>query len=381
MSLLKNVMLLGDPNESFWFPPQGSTFAEENDTFFMYLLWIATFFFVLIVAAMIIFVIKYRRRPGYKGDSKALHNNALEITWTVIPTLLVCWIFARGAYGYLIMMRPPAETIDINVTARKWDWTFQYPNGAIDDKLHIPINTPVQLRMRSEDVLHAMYIPAFRCKQDVVPGRVTTMWFEAILEDEFDLFCAEYCGDQHSEMIKQNGVIVHSMEDYEAYLAEAISPPKNPKAHGYWVYSRYGCKACHSVEEGKTIVGPSFANSFGSNIKNSKGEDIKFDAQYVRESLLEPQKHIRAGFEKASLMPSQQGKLDNEQINALTFFLEAMADPEFISAVADGDLSDDDMQRLGIADPEEGEEEEGAADTTDAASTGETESADATSDN
>ena len=342
--------LLADENATFWFPPSASTFAEETDWLFMAIMWISVFFFVLVVGAMFWFAIQFRRRPGYEGDSKALHNNALEITWTVIPSLIACWIFARGVYGYMDMVTPPAETLDINVTARQWDWSFQYPNGAISDQLHVPINQPILLRMRSEDVLHAFYVPAFRAKADLVPGRVVEMWFKPILEGEYDLFCAEFCGDQHSEMIKRKGAVVHDEEGYKQWVAEAAKPPVNPTAHGYWLYERMGCKSCHSTVEGKRIVGPSFANTFGQTFKNSKGEDVKFDAQYVRQSILEPQAQMREGYQNASQMPSFQGKLDEEELTALTSFLEAMKDPAFLQAVADGELSESDKQNLGIAD-------------------------------
>lgn len=342
--------LLADENATFWFPPAASTFAAEVDWFFMAILYISLFFFVLVVVAMAVFAIQYRRRPGYSGDSKALHNNALEITWTVIPSLIVCWIFARGVYGYMDMMTPPAETLDINVTARKWDWSFQYPNGAISDQLHIPNNQPVRLRMRSEDVLHSFYVPAFRAKADVVPGRVIDMWFEPIMEGEFDLFCTEYCGDQHSQMIKQNGVVVHTGEGYQQWVSEAAKPPVHPVAHGFWLYERLGCKSCHATVPDKRIVGPSFANTFGQTFKNSKGEDVKFDAQYVRQSILEPQAQMREGYQTASQMPSFQGKVNEMELTALTSFLEAMSDEAFLQAVTDGELSEADKQSLNITD-------------------------------
>lgn len=353
MSLSTLPMLLADKNATFWFPPKASTFAQETDTFFMYIMWISVVFFILIVAAMVWFTLQYRRRPGYKGDSRALHNNALEITWTVIPTLIVIWIFARGVYGYMDMVTPPAETIDINVTARKWDWSFQYPNGAISDQLHVPINRAIRLRMRSEDVLHAFYVPAFRAKSDVVPGRVTVMWFQPILEGSYDLFCAEYCGDQHSEMIKRQGVVVHDQAEYEAWLAEAAKPPTHPVAHGYWLYSRLGCKSCHSVEDSKKIVGPSFANSYGVDFKNTKGETLAFDENYVRESVLNPQAQMREGYQSASQMPSFQGKLKEDEITALIAFMQALKEEAFLEAVKDGELSKDEAAGLGYADEEE----------------------------
>ncbi len=316
--------LLADKPATFWFPEQASTFAAEVDSFYFFIYYICLFFFTLIVVGMVLFVIWYRRRPGYEGSTEALHNNLLEITWTVVPTLLVVWIFVRGTEGYLDMMRPPADTIDINVTARKWAWTFQYPNGAISDELHVPKDKAVRLRMRSDDVLHALFVPAFRCKSDVVPGRLTIMWFQAIKEGTFDLYCAEYCGEKHSQM--HADVFVKSEEEWNKWVENAAKPPEEPKEHGLWLYNRVGCKGCHSLEENKVIVGPSFAKSFGSEQKMSDGSTQLVDENYIRQSILEPQRFKRAGFEKASQMQSFQGKLKENEIMALIALIQSLKD-------------------------------------------------------
>ncbi|MCB1359556.1 MAG: cytochrome c oxidase subunit II [Maritimibacter sp.] len=318
------TLLATDREGTFWFPPQASTFAQETDSLFMYILYISIVFFVLVVAAMVMFMFKYRRRPGYKGDSTALHNNALEITWTVIPTLIVCWIFARGVYGYMDMMRPPAETIDINVEASQWNWLFEYPNGAKSGELHVPIDRAVRLRMRSKDVIHSFFVPAFRAKTDIVPGRVNIMWFQPILEGKYPLYCTEYCGDKHSEMLAD--VFVHQQAEFDSWLAEAAKPPTAPVEHGKWLYERVGCKSCHSIEPGKVVVGPSFAGSYGSTFTSTSGKTIKVDENYIRESILVPQAEMRVEFAKASQMPSFQGKLKEDEITALTAFIEALQD-------------------------------------------------------
>jgi len=316
--------LLADKPATFWFPEQASTFAKEVDDFYFLIYYICIFFFVLIVAGMVLFVLWYRRRPGYEGSSLPVHNNLLEITWTVVPTLLVVWIFARGTQGYLDMMRPPLDTIDVNVTARKWAWTFQYPNGAISDELHAPIGKAVRLRMRSDDVLHSLFVPAFRAKTDVVPGRVSIMWFEAIKEGLFDLYCTEYCGEKHSQM--HADVHVHSVEAYEDWVSKAAQPPDDPVKHGLWLYNRVGCKGCHSLEENKVIVGPSFSKSYGTDQKMSDGSTQKIDENYIRQSILEPQRYKRVGFEKASQMQSFQGKLKENEITALIALIQSLKD-------------------------------------------------------
>ena len=318
-------LLLAEHKGSFWFAEAGSTFAEETDFLFMAILWISTFFFVVVVGAMVVFAIKYRRRPGYQGDSTALHNNALEITWTVIPTLIVCWIFARGVQGYMDMVTPPSETIDINVTARKWSWSFQYPNGAESNELHLPVNKPVRLLMRSDDVLHCFFVPAFRTKADVVPGRVTTLWFQPILEGEFPLYCAEYCGDDHS--IMRAKVVVHNQKSYEDELVKLNKAPDAPVAHGQQLYLRRGCKGCHSIEDGKVLIGPSFAGSWGKDVKDSiSGATVKFDEQYVQGSIENPQAKMRAEFAKAAQMPSYKGRFKPKEMAAITAFLKALED-------------------------------------------------------
>ncbi|MEZ6138188.1 MAG: cytochrome c oxidase subunit II [Pirellulaceae bacterium] len=321
-----NIPLLAvDREGSFWFPPQASTFAQETDALFMYILYISIFFFVLVVGAMVWFAIKFRRRPGYKGDSSALHNNLLEITWTVIPTIIVCWIFARGVYGYMDMIRPPVETLDINVEAMQWNWAFQYPNGAKSTELHLPVNQAIRLNMRSTDVLHAFYVPAFRAKTDIVPGRLNTMWFKPIREGKYRLYCAEYCGDKHSEMVAD--VYVHTQAEYDAWVAKEALPPEHPVAHGQWLYERAGCKSCHSID-GKKAIGPSFYKDYGTEFTSVKGTQIKVDDLYINESILEPQKEMRPEFASASQMPSFVGKLKVNEINALIAFIKALEDGE-----------------------------------------------------
>ena len=221
--------------ESFFFPVQNSTFAPTVDALFYLIFWISTFFFVLIMGLMVFFMIKYRRIDGVEPEQSPGHNTTLELSWSILPALIVLVIFGWGFAGYVDMRTPPEDSYEINVTASMWSWQFRYPTGAISDKLHIPVNTPVKVIMQSKDVLHSLFVPAFRVKQDVVPGRYTGLWFEAKNPGVFDLFCAEYCGKKHSDMITK--VVVHNTDpnstdlnadpNFDTWLADASDPIKD----------------------------------------------------------------------------------------------------------------------------------------------------------
>lgn len=312
-----------DVNKSFWFPESASTFAPQIDFLYDAILWISIIFFVPIVIAMIYFMVKYRERPGYRGSPEALHNTTLEITWSVVPTFIVVWIFWEGTVGYLNMQRLPKDTEDVKVTAKKWNWNFKYPNGAESDKLHVVLGRDAKMIMRSEDVLHSFFIPSFRVKRDVVPGRYNYLWFQPTVEGTFDLFCTEYCGDNHSTMITK--VIVESQESYDKFLAEAVKEPEDIIERGKWLYERKACKGCHYAgTEGAQGPGPTYNGAWGKPVPLASGESVNFDENYVNESILNPIAKKRKGYEGASAMPSYKGQLKEEQIEALTAFIKSL---------------------------------------------------------
>lgn len=319
--------ILADQNADFWFPEQASTFAPQVDFLFNVILWISIIFFVLVVAAMVYFMIKYRQRPGYKGSPEGLHNTFLEVTWSVVPTFIVVWIFWEGMVGYLAMTTMPVDTEDVKVTAKKWVWSFKYKNGAESDKLFLQVGRDTKLIMRSDDVLHSFFVPAFRAKRDVVPGRFSYMWFQPTKEGTFDLFCTEYCGDNHSGMITK--AVVLSEEKYDAMLKELAKEPEDIVARGKWLYERKACKGCHYAgAEGAQGPGPSYNGSWGKPVPLAAGGEATFDENYVERSILNPIEQARKGYESASAMPSYKGQLKKDQIEAITEFIKSLQSAE-----------------------------------------------------
>ena len=249
-------------DSTLWMPPGVSTVAHHVDWLFNFILGISVFFFLLIVVLMVLFVIKYRRRAGQEAEASPSHNMALELTWTIIPLILVVVIFFFGFKGFLDMTTAPANAYEILVDGQKWNWSFTYPNGYVDSNLHVPVDRPVRLVMTSADVIHSLYVPAFRIKMDVVPGRYSKAWFEATEPGQYELFCAEYCGTSHSDMIAQ--VVVYPPGEFESWLDKASNflETMTPVEAGQRLFQMRGCQQCHSVD-GTAKTGPTLLGVFG----------------------------------------------------------------------------------------------------------------------
>ncbi len=319
--LLARIAMAPEPDGgSFWMPPQVSTVAHSVDWLFNFILAISVFFFILIVVVMVVFVIKYRRREGQTAEASPSHNTALEVTWTAIPVVLVVIIFFFGFKGFLDMATPPANAYEVLVEGQKWNWTFIYPNGYSDSNLHVPVDRPVQLVMSSADVIHSLYVPAFRIKMDVLPGRYTKAWFEATEPGEYDLFCAEYCGTSHSDMLAH--VIVHPVGEFETWLEKASDflETMTPVDAGRKLFQMRGCTQCHSMD-GSAKTGPTLLDVFGRTETMVGGASVVVDENYIRESILEPNAKVVAGFEP--VMPTYQGRLKDAEIMAIIEYLKA----------------------------------------------------------
>ncbi|MEN6492717.1 MAG: cytochrome c oxidase subunit II [Thermoguttaceae bacterium] len=313
--------LLAQAGGSFWMPPKASTVAPAVDFVFHYILGISAFFFALIVVLMVLFVIRYRRRPGFEPSRSPSHSTALELTWTFIPVVLVVTMFYFGFTAFLNMKTPPRNAYDIRVIGQKWSWVFTYPDGTTSPILHVPVDRPVRLTMTSEDVIHSLFVPAFRVKMDLVPGRYTQAWFEAVTPGEYDLYCTEYCGTGHSDMLSK--VVVHKSGEFEKWLEEAanILTRLPPVEAGRELVVRNGCGACHSTDD-SVKVGPSFKGIYGQTHTFANASPTQVDDNYIRESILEPMAKIRQGFQ--GVMPTYKGRLKDNQITAIAEYIKSL---------------------------------------------------------
>jgi cytochrome c oxidase subunit 2 len=299
-----------------------SNFVQGVDKVFLIILVISFFFMISITAVMIYFVIKYNRRKNIPAV-QVKDNVILEISWTIIPLLLSLLMFYYGYAAYLPMRNPPKDALVIATTAKMWKWSFEYEGGKQSDTLYVPINKPIKLTLKSLDVIHGMFIPSFRIKQDVVPGRLNFTWFIPQELGEYNILCSAYCGVLHSSM--RTLVKVIPEKDFNTWL---VAPPVNmPIAvnPGLEVLQKTSCIACHSID-GTKIVGPTFKGFYGSTVEvitNGKTHKVKADEQYIKESIIDPDKDIAVGFNKG-LMKSYKTILKEDEIKKIIDYLKTL---------------------------------------------------------
>ncbi len=295
-----------------------SNFVEGVDFSLYLILAISVFFLVGITAVMIYFLFRYRKKNNPVATNIS-HNNTLEIVWTVIPAILVLIMFWYGWTGYRPMLKAPEDAMEINATGQMWKWTFEYPNGKVSDTLVVPIDEAVKLNLFSKDVLHSLYIPAFRIKQDVVPGSEKMMWFTAQKKGTFDILCAEYCGQLHSYMLSTVKVVDRA--EYDNWLAAESSPADEHP--GLTLMKRNACLSCHT-QDGTRLVGPSLKGLMGKTetvIVDGQEKEITIDREYLLNSIREPNAEIVKGFQP-NLMPKLP--LTEEELNQIADYIETI---------------------------------------------------------
>jgi cytochrome c oxidase subunit 2 len=275
----------------------------------------------------VFFAARYRRRGEAPRLTPGLtHNTLLEVTWIVIPLILVGILFVWGFKGFLRLSVVPKDAMEIKVTGQKWFWSFMYPEGASTiNELVVPAGKPVKLLMSSQDVIHSFYVPDFRIKRDVLPNRYSIAWFEAPNVGEHNLFCAEYCGTSHSAMIGKVRVV--GEREFQEWLTTTMMTGKgmNPAEFGAKLYVSKTCATCHSID-GRAMNGPSFQGVFGHEVTLADGSKVTVDENYIRESILNPQAKVVLGFEP--IMPTFQGLVQNHEIDALIAFIKSLQKQE-----------------------------------------------------
>jgi cytochrome c oxidase subunit 2 len=305
---------------------QGSEFAHKVDYAHDVVTIISVICTVLIVGVMLYFAVIYRQRDGKDHETPHIHgNNTLEVLWTLIPTLVCIWVAWLGYDSFVDLRTPPANAMEINVTGRKWAWDFQYKNGKkTTGELVVPVDEPVKLVMTAKDVLHSFFVPVMRTKADVIPGRYTYEWFKPIKTGDFQVFCTEYCGNEHSGMLARLKVLPKA--EFERWLADDSEERKlaamKPSDRGRELYVSKQCVTCHSLD-GSPRVGPSWLKIAGREGKLADGSAYKADENYLKESILYPQAKTVAGY-PAMGMPSYQGQLSDDDIHGLIEFMKTV---------------------------------------------------------
>lgn len=297
---------------------QASTIAKSVDNLYYFLIAVTLFFTALIFSLIFYFMIRYRRRAPDERPKAIEGSLPLEVLWTVIPTVIVALIFVWGSVLYFQNAEPPKGSMEIFVTGKQWMWKVEHPEGQREiNELHVPVGRPIKLTMTSEDVIHDFFVPAFRVKKDVLPGRYTSLWFEATKTGTFHLFCAQYCGAFHAGMVGE--IIVQEPDEYERWLAGG-TPGESMEQAGAKVFQASGCPTCH-VADG-TGLGPTLLGLYGNPVKLTTGETVTADDAYIRESILLPKAKVVQGY--TPIMPSFQGQMTDEQLNNVIAYIRAL---------------------------------------------------------
>jgi cytochrome c oxidase subunit 2 len=287
------------------------------DALFLYITAVTLFFSLLIAVLVAVFAVKYRRRSEAERPRPIIGSTRLETFWSLVPLGIVLVMFFWGASLYFRLTHPPADALEVYVVGRQWMWKLQHADGQREiNELHVPVGRPVRLLMTSEDVIHSFFVPAFRVKQDVLPGRYTMTWFQATKPGRYHLFCAEYCGTGHSYMV--GSVVVQEPAEYEAWLAERAEG--SMALEGRKLFLQLQCIACHSADA--QAAAPVLESLYGRTVQLADGTSVVADEAYLRESILDPRRKVAAGYQP--IMPTYKGQVGEEQLFQVIAFLKAL---------------------------------------------------------
>jgi len=303
------------------FPESASNHAGNVDALFVIWALISIFFTILIAGLIVYFMARYRRRHPEEVGTNETVAVWLEIAWSAIPLAIALAMFVWGTRVFFDLYRPPANAVEYTAIGRQWMWKIQHPEGQREiNTLHVPVGQSIKMKLASEDVIHSFYIPAFRIKQDAIPGRYTSIWFQATKPGVYHLFCAEYCGAEHSKMI--GSIIVMEPRDYENWLAGGAAG-KSMVASGGDLFQSLACVTCHRAgDTGRLARGPALEGVYGSQVKLADGRTVTADDNYLRESILNPGAKVVAGWDP--VMPTFQGQVSEEQLSQLLAYVRSL---------------------------------------------------------
>lgn len=311
------------------FPEAASSMAGQVDALYFFLISVSLFFTVIIFAGCAYFAVKYKRVDENYIPAGMKDNMVLEVVWSVIPFFITLIMFAWGAVIYFRTYTPPDGAMEMYAVGKQWMWKTQHPEGHREiNELHVPVGRDIKMTMTTEDVIHSFFIPAFRVKKDVVPGKYTTMWFKPTKVGKYHLFCAEYCGNQHSGMIGS----VHVMEpaDYEAWLA-GVNRGETMAQAGERLFTRLGCASCHQEDNNGRC--PTLKDIFNKPVPLQNGQRVIADESYLRESILKPQAKVVAGYQNQE-MPTFQGQVSEDGLLQIVAYIKTLTKPDAVAAVA-----------------------------------------------
>ena len=299
-------------------PEQASTVAHEVDALFFTLVGLSVFFAGLVFVLILVFAIRYHRRSEDEQPRPILGDIRLELTWSIIPAFLALGVFVWSTSLFFKLQTAPKDALEVFVVGKQWMWKLQHPSGKREiNELHIPVNQKVRLTMTSEDVIHSFFVPAFRTKMDVLPGRYTSSWFEPTKVGSYHLFCAEYCGTEHSKMI--GTVEVMAPADYEAWIEGGVRGETMVEV-GERLWQQYACHTCHKPNSGGR--GPVLNGLYGSKRKLKTGQEVVADEAYLRESIVNPNAKMIVGY--TQLMPTFAGQIGEEGILQLIAYIKSL---------------------------------------------------------
>jgi cytochrome c oxidase subunit II len=303
------------------FPEQASTLAREVDALYIFELLFAGFLTILICVLIVTFAARYRQQANVDRANPPVSNRLMEVFWVVVPLIMGMGMFAWGAIVFFHIYQPPANALEIAVVGKQWMWKTQHSEGRSEiNELHVPLGRPVKLKMISQDVIHSFYVPAFRVKQDVLPGRYTSLWFEPVRVGRYHLYCAEYCGTNHSTM--GGWVTVMEPADFQSWLSQGGAGPSMAE-EGERLFVQHHCAGCHRGSQ--TVSAPRLEGVYGRPVPIQEGRDVRFvtaDSTYIRDSILRPKAQVVAGYEP--VMPSFQDQISEPDLLKIIAYIKSI---------------------------------------------------------